>query len=69
MEKWRGSIIPALMWYWAYKSKKPPDNDDSNKPSLVYPPPIEPVDDITVVNLDNEDEKAIVDGLPEKRRW
>ena len=54
------------MWDWAYKGKKPADNDDNNKPPLVQPPPVEPAEDRIADAPDNEDEKAIVDGPFEK---
>ena len=66
VKKKHGSIVPTLMWDWAYKGKKPADNDDNNKPPLVQPPPVEPAKDITTDAPDNEDEKPIVDGPSEK---
>ena len=54
------------MWDWAYKGKKPADNDDNSKPPLLQPLPVEPAEDITADAPDVEDEKAIIDRPPEK---
>lgn len=54
------------MWDWAYKGKKPADNDDNSKPPLVQQQLVDAVATVTADVQDNEDEKAAVDGPSEK---